>query len=226
MLLCPCFFLPHFIYYALSRALISPHPAMITAIVLCQGFKTWWTISSGLINSLLFSCCFGGDEKQIQELPKITPRQGCSAARAGPCSVYRRQTRPWDEFMGSHLHPDGDPSSPRAPVKNREGLNCRAAACLHPTEWTDPSHKSLNILTGSERFFFLDLTLCGTSGPAEDGWWAVLGCTWQFFPFFIPFSPLHPCWGRWLRKSLWAMSQWKLAIESRLCIKSKYKHQF
>lgn len=169
---CPCFFPPHFIYYTLSRTLISPHPAMITARVFCQGFKTWWTIPSGLINSLLFSCCFGGVEKQIHELPRITPRQGCGAARAGPCSVYRRQTWPWDEFMGSHLDPDGDPSSPCAPVKNREGLNCRAAVRLHQTEGTDPSHKSLNILTVSERFFFLALTLCGTSVPAGDGWWA------------------------------------------------------
>lgn len=74
------------------------------------------------------------------------------------------------EFMGSHLDPDGDPSSPCAPVKNREGLNCRAAVRLHRTEGTDPSHKSLNILTVSERFFFLVLTLCGTSVPAGDGW--------------------------------------------------------
>lgn len=112
MFLCPCFFSPHFIYYTLSRALISPHPAMITGRVLCQGFKHWWTIPPALIISLLFACCLGGDEKQIHELPRITPRQGCSAVGAGPCSEYRGQTWPWDEFMGSHLGPDGDPQPP------------------------------------------------------------------------------------------------------------------
>lgn len=54
---------------------------------------------------------------------------------------------------------------------SREGLSHRAAAPWHWSEWTDPSHKSLSILTGFGRFSFLTLTLCGSLEPVEDSIW-------------------------------------------------------